>query len=159
MFKDFTKYEVYPDGKIWSYSQKKWLKPQTNKNGYQQVGLTDNEGKRKLYYLHRVVYEAVTGDTIPPNMEINHRNEIKTDNRFFENLELVSHKKNLNFGTCIKRAAKARSKQVGAYKDGELVFTFSSTIECGRQGFDQSSVSKCCRGERKTHRGYTFKYL
>lgn len=158
MYKDFTKYEVFEDGRIWSYKKKRFLKPQTNKNGYQQVMLSDNEGKIKLYYLHRVVYESVSGEPIPEGYEINHRSEDKTDNRFC-NLNLLTHKDNLNFGTCIERAAKARSKQVGAYRNGELVLTFTSITETDRNGFDHSAVGKCCNGKRKTHKGYEWKYL
>ena len=158
MYKDFTKYEIYDDGKIWSYKKKRFLKPQTNKNGYQQIQLSDNEGKKKMYYLHRVVWEAVTGSQIPQSYEINHINEDKTSN-FFANLQLISHKENINFGTGISRRAKTQSKQVGAYKDGELVFTFPSAKEGGRQGFDYSHISECCNGKRKTHKGFEWRYL
>lgn len=165
MFKDYTKYEVYPDGKIWSYSQKKWLKPMTKKDGYQQVCLVDNEGNKKLYLLHRVVWESVTGAPIPKGFEINHISEAKDEN-FVENLQLLSHKDNLNYGSRNARASKTktngvRSKQVGAFKDDELVMTFQSTAECGRQGFNQSAVAACCRGIKnyKTHKGYEWRYI
>ena len=158
-FRNFEKYEVYEDGRIWSYKTNKWLKPKTEKNGYQRVCLYDNEGKKKLYLVHRVVYEAVTGNPIPKGMQINHRSEDKTDNRFFENLELVTPKENVNYGTRNERVSKALSKQVGAFKDGKLVMTFPSTQECGRNGYNQGSVASCCRGERKTHKGYTWKYI
>lgn len=157
-FRDYTKYEVFEDGKIWSYSHKKWLKPVENKYGYQIVCLSDNEGKQKTYLLHRVIYEAVTGSQIPKSMQINHRNEIKTAN-MISNLELVSHKENINWGTGIYRRAKRRSKQVGAYKDGKLVMTFQSTKEAGRNGFESSSVVKCCNCKLKTHKGFEWRYL
>lgn len=157
-FKNYDNYEVFEDGRIYSYKSKKFLKPYTNKKGYQQVGLYDNEGNMKMHQLHRVVYEAVTGEPIPKNMQINHRSEVKTEN-FIGNLELVSPKENCNFGTRNSRIAKKRSKQVGAYKDGELVMSFHSTMEAGRNGFDQSNIVYCCNGKRKTHKGYTWKYL
>ena len=137
------------------------------KNGYQTVCLYDNEGNRKMYYLHRVVYEAVTSSPIPSNKEINHISENKTEN-FFENLQLISHKENCNFGSRNSRVSKAikgiipkanPQTQVGAFKDGELVMAFPSVMEAGRQGFNFGNVAACCRGERKTHKGYTWKYL
>lgn len=163
MFKDFTKYEVYPNGKIWSYSQKKWLKPMTRKDGYQQVSLVDNEGKKKVYKLHRVIYEAVTGEPIPKGYEINHISEAKDEN-FFENLQLISHKDNCNFGTRNKRIAKTKSKQVGAYKNGELVMTFQSVNEANRQGFNQSAVAACCRNcysreGNNVYKGFEWRYI
>lgn len=167
-FRDFSKYEVYEDGRIWSYKTKRFLKPYTNKNGYQQIKLTDNEGKKKLYYLHRVVWESVTGSPIPEGYEINHIDERK-DNNAGSNLQLLTHKQNLNYGTRNSRISKAiskvntnnpnRSKMVGAFKNGNLVMTFPSMAEAARQGFKQSSVSDCCRGKLKTHKGLTWKYL
>lgn len=160
MFKDFTKYEVYADGRIWSYKTKKFLKPQTIKGGYQQVGLTDNEGKKKRYLVHRVVWESVTGSPIPQGYEINHISEDKTDNRFFENLELVTHKQNINFGSRNSRSAKSQSKQVGAFnRNGELVMTFSSTAEAERNGFNSGAVSRCCNGKLPHYKGFTWRYL
>lgn len=163
MFKNFTKYEVYDDGRIWSYSHKKYLKHMTRKDGYQQVCLSDNEGKTKLYLLHRVVYEAVTGSPIPNDLQVNHINEDKTDNRF-ENLNLMTCKQNINWGTRTERAAKARingirSKQVGAFKDGKLVMTFPSANEAGRNGYDFSAVAKCCNGKLPHYKGYTWQYI
>lgn len=155
---NFEKYEVYEDGRIWSYSHKKWLKPKTEKNGYQRVCLYDNEGKKKLYLVHRVVYEAVTGESIPEGYEINHISEAKDEN-FFANLQLISHKENCNFGTRNERVSKALSKQVGAFKDGKLVMTFPSTQECGRQGFERSAVTRCCNGKLPHYKGYTWKYI
>ena len=173
-FRDFSNYEIYADGRIWSYKKKRFLKPYTNKNGYQSVLLSDNEGKIKRYYVHRIVWESVTGEPIPEGMQINHRNEIKTDNRFFENLELVTPKQNLNYGTRNNRAGKTiskaltnnpkRSKSVGAFKDGKLVMTFPSANEAGRQGFNQGNVSACCRNcfnreGNNVYKCYTWRYL
>lgn len=81
-FRNFDKYEVYEDGRIWSYKYKKFLKLATLPSGYQIVSLSDNEGKIKNYLVHRVVYESVTGEPIPEGMQVNHINECKTDNRF-----------------------------------------------------------------------------
>lgn len=51
------------------------------------------------------------------------------------------------------------SKKVAQYTlDDELVKIWESTNECGRNGFNQGSVSACCRGERKQHKGYIWKY-
>lgn len=167
-FRNYDNYEVFEDGRIWSYKKKRFLKPYTNKNGYQQVQLTDNEGKKKLYYLHRIVWEAVTGAPIPKGYEINHRSEAKDEN-MISNLELLTHKENMNFGSRNSRAGKSiskantnnpnRSKSVGAYKNGELVMTFLSIAEARRQGFSQSNISLCCRGKLKTHKGFEWKYL
>lgn len=164
-FRDFDKYEVYEDGKIWSYSHKKFLKPHTLPSGYQQVKLYDNEGNAKMYLVHRVVYESVTGEPIPEGMQVNHISEFKDEN-FVENLELVSPKQNINWGSRTERATKSKikgklSKAVGAFKDGKLVMSFPSTREAGRNGFDHSNVAKCCIGAKsyKTHKGFVWRYI
>ena len=163
-FRNYDKYDVYEDGRIWSYSHKKFLKPQTTKDGYKRVYLTDNEGKIKWYYLHRVVWESVTGEQIPEVMQVNHIDEDKTNNHI-NNLNLMTCKENINYSTGNERRSKSmtnnpkRSKYVGAYKDGNLVLSFPSTKECGRNGFNQGSVASCCRGERKSHKGYEWRYL
>jgi antitoxin component YwqK of YwqJK toxin-antitoxin module len=163
MFKDFTKYEVYDDGRIWSYKSNKFLKPATQSNGYQTVSLSDNDGKIKNYLLHRVVYEAVTGEPIPENLQVNHISEDKTDCSF-ENLNLMTPKENTNYGTGIERSTDARSKQVGAFKNGELIMSFSSIAEADRNGFDQGAVGKCCRNcfnreGNNVYKGYEWKYI
>lgn len=168
-FRDYTNYEVFEDGRIWSYKSNKFLKPYTRKDGYQQVNLSNNEGIIKTYLVHRVVWEAVTSSTIPECYEINHRSEVKTEN-FFENLELMSHKQNVNYGTGILRSHKAltnnpkTSKQVGAFKNGELIMIFPSVGEADRNGFKKSNVSACCRncfnkeGNNK-YKGFEWRYL
>lgn len=51
------------------------------------------------------------------------------------------------------------SKQVYQYTlDGELVKIWPSTNECERNGFDHSSISSCCNGKLKTHKGYKWSY-
>ena len=168
MFKNFTKYEVYDDGRIWSYSRNKFLKPWANKDGYQRVELSDNEGKIKRYLVHRVIFESVSGEPIPEGFEINHINEDKTDCRF-ENLNLLTHKENINWGSGNERRAMTQSKamtnnpkiskQVGAFKDDELVMTFPSTREAHRQGFDSGAVGKCCNGKLPHYKGYEWRFI
>lgn len=158
-FRNYDNYDVYEDGRIWSYKTKKFLKPTTNKRGYLLVGLTDNEGNRKKYQLHRVIYEAVTGETIPKELQCNHINEDKMDCSF-ENINLLTPKQNCNWGTRNKRMTKALSKQVGAFnKNGELVFVFPSTMEAGRNGFHSGCISMCCNGKLHHHKGYEWRYI
>ena len=151
-FKNYDNYVVYEDGRIYSYNTKKFLKPSTLPSGYQVVNLYDNDGKRKTYYLHRVIYEAVTGEPIPEGMQCNHINECKSDNRFC-NINLMSPKQNCNWGSRNERIGNTNSKvltnnpklskPVGAFKDCKLVMKFASTQEAERNGFKHSNISKC----------------
>ena len=156
-FRDYSNYEIYEDGRIWSYKRNKWLKPLTLPSGYQMVLLSDN-GKPKMYYIHRIVYETFSGSPIPEGMQVNHIDENKTNNHI-NNLNLMTPKENTNWGSGIERCAKARRKQVGAFKNGELIMTFQSITEAERNGFTSSCIYSCCNGKSKTHRGFEWKYI
>jgi hypothetical protein len=56
--------------------------------------------------------------------------------------------------------AASRSKAVQALdpKTGLVVKEFPSTKEAGRKGFNQGNVAACCRGERRTHKGYIWRF-
>ena len=165
MFRDFKKYEVFEDGRVWSYASNKWMKPYLHPSGYYYIVLSDNDGKIKNYRVHRVVYESVTSQPIPEGMEVNHINEIKTDNRF-ENLNLMTRQENNNWGTRNERARKTninnpmRSKQVAQYdKDGNLIQVWPSASEVERVlGYSQGNISQCCNGKQKTAYGYFWKF-
>ena len=62
-----------------------------NGNGYLFFAIYGE--KRKNYHQHRFVYEVFKGK-IPPHLEIDHINNIKTDNRI-KNLQLLTHKQNI----------------------------------------------------------------
>ena len=43
--------------------------------------------------------------------------------------------------------------------EGELVKIYGSEGEAKRSGFSQGNIWSCCRGDRKTHKGYRWMYL
>ena len=56
--------------------------------------------------------------------------------------------------------ASSKSKKVYQYDlDGNLLKEYSSTQEVKRLlGYNQSNISQCCRGIRKTYKGFMWKY-
>lgn len=77
--------------------------------GYCVLSLRDETGKRKQFKVHRLVAEAFIPN--PYNLPIiNHRNEIKTDNRAC-NLEWCTQKYNVNYGTAQRRRIVTKNKK------------------------------------------------
>jgi hypothetical protein len=168
-------YEVSNFGEIKSLGnnkkrREKLLKPGKNSDGYLYVVLYKN-GVVKKFLVHRLVYSAFVGE-IPEGLQCNHIDENKENNRV-DNLNLMTSKENNNWGTRNRRAAAAlrgkskspeavakRSKAVEAVDKvtGRVVFTFPSTAEAERQGFDHGHVAACCRGELKSHKGFIWRY-
>lgn len=135
------------------YAYERILRPSTNK-GYLQVNLSKN-GILKCFRVHKLVAMAYIPN--PNNyLQINHKNEIRNDNRA-ENLEWCNSKYNNNYGN---RNTKL-SKRVAQYtKDNVFVNEFKSCIEVEKQlGFSNAHISKCCLGKRKSAYGYHWKYI
>ena len=137
--------------------KEKILKLKLTRNGYYQIGLR-KQSIVKWYLVHRLVYEAFNG-TIPENMQVNHINEIKTDNRL-SNLNLMTCKENINYGTGIERQVKKRSKPVLQFTlEDILIKEYPSTKQVERDnGFNHSHISACCKGKLKQAYGYKWQY-
>ena len=142
--------------------REKILKQGKRKDGYLYVNLY-KEGKRKYNLVHRLVANAFIPN---PNGYtcVNHKDENPLNN-CVSNLEWCTHKYNINYGSRTTKAAEKLtnrqdlSKQVYQYdKQGTLVAIWDSTMECKRNGYNQGHVAACCRGERKTHRGFKWSY-
>lgn len=155
------------------------LKPTNDRYGYLRVGL-HKDGKKILKLVHRLVAEVFLAN--PLNFsEVNHKDEVKTNNLVFldeegsvipekSNLEWVSHLDNMRYGSGIERRAKARkgkfvnhpdfSKRVLQFdRDGTLIREWLSTMEVERQtGWHNTCISACCRGKQKTAYEHVWKY-
>ena len=94
-------YVFYKDKRIWGKRYRKFLKGRITKNGYVRVCLKCTDGKKREFLWHRVIWYMFNGE-IPDGYQINHINEIKTDNRLC-NLELATPKENSNYGTRTER--------------------------------------------------------
>lgn len=165
---NFSNYEIYPnEGKIWSYKSNKFVGNKHPITGYWYCSLYSDNGTLWSAKIHRVVWMCVNGE-IPKGMQINHIDEDK-DNNSISNLNIMTPKENTNWGTHNERVSKALkgkminrkdlSKPVGAFKNGKLVMKFASTQEAKRNGYCQGIVSGCCRGVRKSYKGFQWKYI
>ena len=133
------------------------LNPGNNGSEYLFVILCKN-GKRKNFTIHRLVANAFLENS-DDKSDVNHKDEDKTNN-CVDNLEWMSRKENINFGTHNQRSAKSRSKSVIQYSlDGKFIKEWPSIIQIERDlGFSKGNISQCCNGKRKSAYGYVWKF-
>lgn len=154
----YENYEVSNEGRVRSLNYNKTgetriLRPADNGHGYLMVILCKN-GKQKMVLVHRLVAAAFVPNIFSLN-EVNHINEDKTDNRA-ENLMWCSRKENVNWGS---RTQKCSKPVLQFTKDGELIREWPSAHEVERcLGFNQGGISMCCSGQRKSYKGFIWKY-
>ena len=159
--------EIHRNGAVFkTLKQGQALKPLVRRHGYLGVQLYGRGGhttkNMRTLSVHRLVAEAFIDN---PNgyEEVNHINEIKTDNRV-DNLEWCTHKQNSNAGTRPERIGNAnkngkRSRPINQYTlDGEYIQTFPSMAEAGRQGFAQGNICHCINGKYSHAYGYLWRY-
>lgn len=149
----FSRYLVSTDGQVIRLSTDRIVPQRTNEKGYKIVQLVNDNGVRKNVRVHRLVYMAHKG-AILKGFEINHKDENKANN-CIENLELMTHKENCNYGT---KNDPFKKPVIQMTLSGDLVCTFDSMSEAARWGFNKSHIGACCVGLRKTHGGYIWKY-
>lgn len=140
--------------------KEKMLKPSKTWDDYLMVVLY-KDGKCKMHYVHRLVGQAFIEN--PNNYEqINHKNEIKTDNRV-SNLEWCDRKHNINYGTHNKRVATSNTNHPNKSKQVLCVETniiYPSVNEVQRQlGFSRGNISSACNGRFKQAYGFHWRYV
>ena len=143
------------------------INPWEDKDGYLGVGLYKN-GKTDVIRVHRIVAQTFLPN--PDNLPcVNHKIEgdegkkmnmvfFKEDGSIDEErttIEWCTHEYNNNYGTRIDRISKTVLQFT---LTGEFVREWSSTHECGRNGFNQGNIVSCCNGKQKTHKGYKWCY-
>ena len=134
----------------------KVMSPGTDRNGYKFIYLWKNKSKER-FSVHRLVANAFIPN--PNNLpEVNHKNEIKCDNRL-TNLEWCTREYNNNYGTARKRAAQTikgkmangknpAAKKVICINTGEI---FECIREAGNKyNIEASHITDCCKRRRKS---------
>lgn len=149
----YPEYKVSNLGRVQSYKKKNGptlMNGELTHNGYIQVTLNHQRFK-----LHRLVAMAFipNPDSLP---QINHKNEIKTDNRV-ENLEWCTAKYNNNYGTKLQRYSITRGKRLVCIESGIVYPNLQSAAK--DLNLDFSHIAKCCRGVLPQHKGFHFKYV
>lgn len=153
-----------------SYETKeKNIKPTTNGKSHLKVHLY-KDGKYHERYVHRLVAEQFL-----PNInnlpEVNHIDCNPNNNRV-ENLEWCTHKANMEW--MVKMGRNIRTPEwiehLHSAQEKTYVAVVGTNIESGEKiclpklndvreaGFQPSCVCDCCKGKRKTHKGFVWQY-
>lgn len=177
---NFSKYTITKNGEIIS---KRYgiLNGHIDKSGYVSVCLKCTDDKPRNFLYHRVVWFYFNGE-IPQNYEINHKDEDKTNNSL-DNLELLTRRENVNYGTRNIRAAAsnsvtqkgkklsnehirklsiAHSKPILQYnlETKEPIKEWQSSRQVERElGFSSSTIGKAVRGIYSQAYGYGWKHV
>lgn len=153
------KYQVSNLGRVKSLNyhrtgKEKLFTPYKNRCGYLLVNFRKN-GKKTGYSVHTLVYSTFNGP-IPDGMQVNHINEVKTDNRL-ENLNLMTPQENCNWGTRNERIGK----MVAQFdKEGNLVDIFKTAREAENMlKIWGTTIIACCRHRKLSAGGYKWKYV
>ena len=134
----------------------KILKLHKDTSGYLCVKLCKNTNQYQ-FKVHRLVAQTFIPN--PNNLpQVNHKDECKTNN-IVSNLEWCDIKYNVNYCSRNKIVAEKLSKIVLQYDlEGNFIKEYKSVIEASKMNFNKSHIAACCRGERKTHKGFIWRY-
>lgn len=131
--------------------------------GYLFIRLPRVGNKRPNVGVHRLI--ILTWGVIPEGyqeLQVNHIDENKHNNRL-ENLELITARENLIWGTRLRRVAASLARNGHTVKlvainiRTEQEWRFDNTCECARRlRLNQSHVSACLNNDRRQHKGFVF---
>lgn len=164
-------YQISNQGRVKSYPRSRTkggiVTQYYDKKRYKIVVLSKHS-KLKLCKVHRLV--AITFIPNPNNLpQVNHKDENK-ENNSVDNLEWCTNIYNARYGSKAKRAYKTFKEKGNSLKKevavlqydlyGNLMNEYCSETEAAKAigNKDQSTISKCCRKQRKTAYGYVWKY-
>jgi hypothetical protein len=119
LIKGFSAYGISEEGDLYSYKNGRWgvnfgnpkkLKGWISTPGYKETFLTSDEGVKCVRQMHRLVAEMYLPDPTIEQIQVNHKNGIKTDNRPL-NLEWCTCKENLDHAknTGLRKDATAKT--------------------------------------------------
>lgn len=130
-----------------------------NSTGYLHVSLCKN-GKATSHKVHNLVATAFIA-RIDDYKQINHKDGNKTNNHV-DNLEWCnsSHNNAHAHQTGLNKTLgdKTMREVIGTHLVTRDIVRFHSIGEARRNGFHDSSISACCKGNRRHHAGYRWQY-
>ncbi len=132
----------------------KILKPVINNHDYLQVSLYKNNKKVEIR-IHQLVAQTFLPN--PNNYKIINHKDGNKHNNCIENLEYCTQSHNVNESYRL-RLQTPITKRVNQYDlNNNFIKTWDS-INDARKHYNNSHISDCCNGHRKTATGYIWRY-
>lgn len=125
--KEFPKYRIYTDGRVYSEWVNKFLKPVSDKHGYLHVTLFKGKNKRKTIRLHVLLAKAFIYNSNPKLYNIVNHKDCNKCNNNISNLEWVNAKLNMQHAS--KYSYKNRELLSPLTK--EMVLLIPSLLKAG----------------------------
>lgn len=152
-----NRYEISNQGRIRNATTLKVLKTQISNSGYLRVAIR-KEGKSKQYSIHRLVAQYFVPNPLN-KPEVNHKDENRLNNKA-DNLEWVTQKENVNYGTGIARQRSKLFKPVIQLDThGNFLAIYSSLKDAAKAtGCSSPHICRVAQGKRKTTGGYKWVY-
>lgn len=127
-------------------------------DGYKIVVFTKSSKSRTIK-VHRLVAMAFVANK-DNKLVVNHKDENKYNN-IHENLEWVTHKYNVNYGTGLKRMAEKLSKQIEVIYPDDTYEIWESASKFAREnGMSRDGIYRVLNGvQNTTHGGMRFEYV
>lgn len=139
-------YAITSCGKVWSYRNKKFLKPSNDESGYLRVNLYKN-GVRENKQIHRLVAEAYLPN--PNNYDTVDHIDFNTTNNCVNNLQWMRRNEN-----CKKQRSV---RKIYCFENEKI---YESQAQAAKElGLDQGNISRVCRGIFKQTGGYHFEFI
>ena len=146
------------------------LHPVPNSNGYLRIQLNAN-GVSKRMFIHRLVAEHFVPN--PFGLDTVNHKDFNPKNNSADNLEWTT--RNGNYQYSFQRGRFDRTYQwkqrlkitldkrmgkpvIGIQVSTGKVLKLRALNDSKKYGFQPSCVCNCCKGIRKTHKGYRWKY-
>lgn len=171
-------YRISNYGEVYSIRSKKTLVPEILDKGYLRIGLSKN-GERTRFLIHRLVMYAFDEFKPYPEWEVNHK-DMDTSNNRYDNLEWTTPLENRVHAeennpnrydksriNCSEVGKKYGYIGIEASKKpilrcdkhtGEILEEYESARQASLQGYNYKNISQVCKGDKKTHKGYKWRF-
>lgn len=157
-------YKISNYGRVYSYRQNKIMSLKTDSKGYHQISLYKNS-IRKEFRVHILVATNFIKNNNQDKDIVNHKDGNKKNN-YYKNLEWTTHKENIKHAIdnklLINDIEHFRKRKVAKLdiNTNKILKIYNSIDEASKDiGCHHNSITKVCKGNSKTCKGYKWKYI